>query len=270
MDPHERNNAAGKDEVERIKKDIKKSGFPLEIEVSEVLKKHEWRVLNQQYYFDRDERKVRTIDILAYVADHSQVGDYKPFHVSLIIECKSSSKPWVFWTRQKDKKLFSFPFMLVKHWARPRGITPERKMYDDWLKWMPYSHTYSPDLHRVALIHYEPFKNGKGREIFEASNQVMKALSFELMRHKESTLILPDLHPLFILYPVIVFDGHLFELRTEKGNLKLLPVEYLQHLTSTLGENFLIDVIKREFLSRYLEKLKAEINKMKNELGKRA
>ena len=270
MGLHERNKAAGKDEFERIKNDIKKSGFPLEIEVSEVLKRHEWRVLNQQYYFDRDERKVRTIDILAYVADHSQVGDYKPFHVSLIIECKSSSKPWVFWTTQKNKELFSFPVTLVKHWAKPRGITRERKMYYDWLKWMSYSHIYSPDLDRVALIHYEPFKKGKGREIFEASNQVMKALSFELMRDKECTLKVPDLHPLFILYPVIVFDGHLFELRTENGDLKLLPVKYLQYSTSTLGESFLIEVIKKEFLSTYLEKLKAEINTMKAELGKQA
>ena len=270
MNPRERNNEAEKDEVEKIKEEIEKSGFPLEIEVSKVLKRHEWRVLNQQYYFDRDERKGRTIDVMAYVAEHSEIGDYKPFHVSLIIECKSSSTPWVFWTTQKDKKLFSFPFMLVKHWARPRGITPGRKRYDDWLKWMPYSHIYSPNLDRVALIHYEPFKKGKGRKIFEASNQVMKALSFELMRHKKLALLMPNLHALFILYPVIVFDGRLFELRVENGDLKVLPVEYLQYWTSTLREDFLIDVIKKEFLSTYLEELKAEINKMKVELEKQA
>ena len=248
MNPHEGNNPAGKDEVERIKEDIKKSGFPLEIEVSKVLKRHEWRVLNQQYYFDQDEKKGRTIDILAYITDHSEVGDYKPFHVSLIIECKSSSTPWVFWTTHKDKEMFSFPSMVVKHWARPRGITAERKMYDDWLKWMPHSHIYSSDLDSVALIPYEPFKKGKGREIFEASNQVVKALSFELMRHKKFALLMPALHPLFIIYPVIVFDGRLFELRVENGDLGLLPVEYLQYWTSTPREDFLIDVVKKGFL----------------------
>ena len=270
MNQHEGSNVEKKNEVERIKEDIRKSGFPVEIEVSEVLKRHEWRVLNQECYFDPDERKIRTIDIAAYVADHSQIGDYKPFHVSLFIECKRSSKPWVFWTTEKDKKFFSFPYMLVKHWARPRGITAKRKMYDDWLKWMPYSHIYSPDLDRVAMIHYEAFKEGKGRQIFEASNQVTKALTFTLMKNKEYTLKMPDLHPLFILYPVIVFDGRLFELRSGNGNLRLLPVEYLQYWTFTLGEDFLIDVIKKEFLSSYLEKLNTEVNRMKNELEKQA
>ena len=270
MDAHERNNTEGKDEIERIKEDIEKSGFPLEIEVSQILEMHGWKANNQQYYLDQDEGKRRTIDIIAHVADHSQVGDYTPFHVSLVIECKSSSKPWVFWTTQKDKEIFSFPITLVKHWARPRGITAERKMYDDWLKWMPYSHIYSPDLNRVAVIHYEPFKEGKGHEIFEASNQVIKALSFILTRFKESALKLPNLYPLFVLYPVIVYDGHLFDLRIENGESRLFPTQYSQYSTSTLEEFFLIDVIKKEFFSAYLEKLNTEMDKMKNELKKQA
>ena len=260
------------DEIRKIKEDVKKSGFPLEVEVHEILRKFDWRALHQQPFFDKEEGKQRPIDIVAIHADHSPLGDYTLFHMSLIIECKSSVKhPWIFYTVPKEKELFSFPFSPVEHYALPRGYK-KKKMLDELQKWMPFSHIYRKNLNgdRVALHYYEAFKKGKGIQIYKARNQVIKSLTYQLEKNKELTLkyrkVNPNYFPLFISYPVIVFDGHLLELKSIKDDP--IPANHLQYLTSTTLGPIIIDVIKKEHLPRFLDELNHEIREMKESLKK--
>lgn len=44
-----------KDEIDYIKGEIERSGFPLEMEVSSILKEDGWEVLPSSPYFDKDE-----------------------------------------------------------------------------------------------------------------------------------------------------------------------------------------------------------------------
>ena len=52
----------GKDLIERVRCDLQKSGFPLEIEVMKLLMRFDWRVIPQHYYVDPDEGKGRSLD----------------------------------------------------------------------------------------------------------------------------------------------------------------------------------------------------------------
>jgi len=84
------------DLIERVKEDIQKSGFPLEIEVSSILNKFGWEVQNQAFYLDEQEKKSRAIDIIAskFVAVKSE--SFTNYNTYLVIECKKSQKPWLF------------------------------------------------------------------------------------------------------------------------------------------------------------------------------
>ena len=260
------------DEIRKIKEDVEKSGFPLEVEVHEILRKFDWRVLHQQLFLDKDTEKERSIDIVAFYADHSPLGAYTLFHMSLIIECKRSVKhPWIFYTVPKEKEFFSFPFRPVEHYALPRGYK-KKKMLDELQKWMPFSHIYRKNLNgeRVALHYYEAFKKGKGKQIFDAKNKVLKSLKYRLNESKDFTLkirkVEPDYFPLFIFYPVIAFDGHLFELKSMEEDP--IPVNYLQYFAPTTSASIIIDVVKKEHLHRFLDELNHEIRKMKDSLKK--
>ena len=244
-------------EIRNIEEDIKRSGFPLEIEVSSILKKDGWTVRNQAYYIDEDEGKAREIDIVAYKAFFEKFWDHDRLHISLVIECKKSSKPWVFFTTSKEKRFFGIPFGVIKHWADPE--LRYSIYFSQWVQKKSH-YTYS-HFKEQAIIAYEPFKKGKGQEIFEATYQVIKALNFELEQNKKSPSLVP-MRPIFILYPAIVCDGHLFECRLQNGDMKIVPTDYLQYLVER-KELFLIDVIKKEFLQQYLKIINQEIEALK-------
>jgi len=81
-----------------LRKQIEKTGYPLEIEVSSKLDKDWDEVYNTDSYFDKDEGKLRDIDISA----SKYMSDCFPLvmGISLDIECKKSeSFVWVFFTR---------------------------------------------------------------------------------------------------------------------------------------------------------------------------
>jgi len=97
------------DEVEFIKKEIEKTGFPLEIEISSILKKGGWNVMHSSPYLDEDEGKWREINIKAYKSmdERSDGKSIKPFRltIALIIECKKSEESaWILFPRTRSKE----------------------------------------------------------------------------------------------------------------------------------------------------------------------
>lgn len=133
------------------------------------------------------------------------------------------------------------------------------------MKWMPYSHLYSEEQERMAFIHYCLFT--REDRVFEATNQVMKALSYELENRKKLTpkllSALPDYRPLFIMYPVVIFDGHLYDCRIKNRDFDLIPVDRLQYSTSLHEEGFIIDIMTKEALPEYLAELGIEMEKIR-------
>lgn len=254
--------------IDRIKRDIKKSGFPLEIEVSSKLLQHGWGELIHDYYIDEEEGKIRETDVTAFRRIDIDCPDYGFFHVSLLIECKKrSEKPWVFFTRTKGRES-KVPQFMVHSLGDPR-------IHKDLLsqeRWMRQSHYFSPAFTKYAAIGYEPFTEENERKtIFESSMKVIKALAYILKQQYKVLRFVKN--PLFIFYPVIVLDGQLFEY-TFKDEVE--PAMYLQYLVrhrftdrktdELVGDMFLIDVLRKEFLSEYLKMLSEELDAVKNVL----
>jgi hypothetical protein len=250
------------DEIDEIEKDMKLSGFPLEIEATAVLKKNGWHVRNQVYYLDKDEGKPRSIDIVVHKAFYENYAVHDRLHVSLIIECKKSVKPWVFFTSpKKGQPLFELPFSLIKNFAAPKL---EQSL--NVSKWMQRQmHYTSLRSKHCAIISYEPFKQGKGQEVLEATHQVTKALGYFLEGFKKAPTLV-SMKPAFVLFPVIVFDGHMFECELQNGDLKLSRNDYTQYFVE-MEQHFLIDVVGKCFLPEYLKLIDEDIKSLKEALG---
>lgn len=88
--------------VRKAKDWILKTGYPLELEVIDMLKAQDWEVMPSANYYDEDEEKWRELDIKAYKGLDYGEAHYTPawpyrLTLTLIIQCKKSEKyAWVF------------------------------------------------------------------------------------------------------------------------------------------------------------------------------
>lgn len=104
MKPKEKNRTL----EDHLIKRIKKSGYPLEIEISNLLDK-EYVVFNTHYYFDEERKQGRDIDIYAMPLDvelDTKLVEMEkkllPFRLrtELVVECKKTeTHAWVFYNR---------------------------------------------------------------------------------------------------------------------------------------------------------------------------
>lgn len=249
---------------ERIIEELEKSGYPLEIKATLTLESRGWNVLNQEGYLDVETNKWRTIDIFAtktFELPNSPI--YKKLHLCLAIECKKIDNPWVFWIRDKKRMRTFDPIIassLIKlesnPWLHPLHITNLAHCF----------HYYLPRYSKVALISYEPFiKKGKSI-IFEATRQVIKFLIYERKRTQDLLVIKKAVRDIIsIAYPLIIVDGKLYEMEFKDKRPKLIQSRYIQFLTShgiPHPENFIIDIVKIDFIDNYLNLIEDEVKKL--------
>jgi len=241
---------------EDVLEKLRKKGFSLEIEVYEELEKQGWNVIAQDYYLDQDEGKARTVDLKATKRFDIKTSFGKNllfdfFHLTLVVECKKSDNPLIFYMAKKGRLFEDFASVgIVKNEVHPKASL---SMLDASTKFLSKSHYYTLSQPKVAVN----WCVLEGQDyFFEAINQVLKALVFE----REGTQRFMRKEPLYALmlyYPVIVFEGDMFGY--ESGEVS--RTRYVQcecHGISRYEEFFIVDVIEKKFLPSYLDSLKAE------------
>lgn len=84
----------------RIINDLKNTGFPLEVAVTNTLNSANWMVTSSPLYIDPDDKSIRELDVYALKIYNKEPREHtieNPNIFShLIIQCKKSSKPWIF------------------------------------------------------------------------------------------------------------------------------------------------------------------------------
>lgn len=258
-------------QIDYLKEKICKTGFPLEIEISSLLRDR-WDVFHREIYFDRDEKKTRDIDLLAFYP--LPLGKLLPLlpHLGMVIECKKNENfAWVFFTV-------------------PMEYAPEESIDGQYLDELQIQmkNTEPTQVRDIILgetsLHYHKFKRlavtfdevylkgkkheydrGK-REIFEAENQLKKFI----MHRKEKVIEEnpPITGRIFIYFPCIVFDGEIFEAIVYKGELELKKRKHLiltsqyRPSYSVWEENFIIDIVHKSYFRDYLKKIRRDIESL--------
>ncbi len=237
-----------KDKIERIRERILRSGFPLEIEIGNLLRKHGWLVFNQMPYVDKESGKIRLADVVAIKMEiHQKISG-----VLLLIECKKSRKhDWIFHTQEKIKEPLPLLGMLVDFIAKMRG---SKIPYEGKLSGL---HILDTTI-RVGVLH---MISSKDRDDFHvATGELISAL-----RSIRETM------KSYIVFPMIVFDGEIFEFYQENNETKVLPTSHLQFMsfekTSSGTKPLLIDVVRKTHFSEFLKVIEHDLDILQNLSG---
>lgn len=270
------NQEKGKDTLEDyLIEKVKKSGYPLEIEISDLLENERFVVFNTQYYFDEEAKQGRDIDIYALPLEPDPLDDrLLPLSLStdLAIECKKSeTHAWVFYTRPR------IPMSSIYMRGQYRTTVPEPKGHPtesfDWLLQEECLSLHYDKFERIAIAYEEikkrkmdketgkEVKNGSSRkEIFEAINQLVKFTCYEIHGTHARIKELPrtEREYITIFFPIIVFDGDMFEVflvsgepHLEKKTHMLLTTHYRCPYCGEV-ESFTVDIVHRSYFREFL------------------
>lgn len=256
---------------EKLLKDIKETGYPLELQISNIFEKNGWDVLHNAYYIDKDEKKGREIDLI--VSDFQSQSDeknkqYIEYSYSLIIEIKqANAKPWVFFTNSEDRRHFPHHIALNSSAEKNRLMRP-----------FAFNNHF---LNKTGKSFYEGFtKNGGRDDIFKALSGSVKAM----YHFKENSFASGDKSPDLIIEsfaPMIIVDGELFEAYiNSKNELELVESNYVQVAFNYLSPNyisdtsqrakneFLVHVVRYSYLSEFLGEYRFKQNDIFQDLLK--
>jgi hypothetical protein len=269
----------------RLKREILKTGYPLEIEVASILEDFGWAAFPNHFYVDPTSNKPREIDIFGFSEATSSDKSFDPiaFSPHLIIECKKSlDYSLVVFSRKRSAftfyditgQIYDFPVILgrVDHFPNPR-----EEFNLSYFLTRPQLH-YN-QFERIAST-YTLIKPGveKGKsDIFEAVMQIMKAQSFDVKEAiKRDKTITHTHYPLYLSFLAIVFDGLIFEAEIEQGEVNLKEAEHmLLHTTfqpnySDFPLYYSIDLVKKENFKNYLQQLRDDISMLKEHIKSNA
>lgn len=270
---------------EFLKQELKRTGYPLEIEIASALEKT-YLVENNSYYFDSDEHKAREIDIDASTLNRDfEKKEIKPFAVvnKLPIECKKSeTHAWIFLTQPKGKLMWlqgqCMDFMQIRSkdllFSFIDLIQTETNLCLHYDLFKRVANTY-------VEIKYKKGGESKKSEIFEAKNQLMKFISYDisqlLQRLMTRGIDFMKTYLMWFYHPTIVFDGKLYEAICEKESVRLLerkhillsaihsPI-YLKDFPETESPDlqYVVDVVRKDFFTDFIQILENDYSLLWN------
>lgn len=224
------------DLIDYLKKEIKKTGYPLEIEISSMLDKDWQSVINTDTYFDRDEGKLRDIDICA--SDTYGTRKILPLglRVQLVIECKKDKDfAWVFFSRPFE---FEIEDIAGQYVDEAQIVTKNTENYQIMEMILGKTQLHYKNMKKGAVSYNEFCLGGKKvsfekkkREIFEAQNQLKKHIDCSVEQVIKASPEI-EVYPLEMSFPCLILDGLMYEAILKNGDLHLEESNHLVLQTS--------------------------------------
>ncbi|CRK80324.1 hypothetical protein [Neobacillus massiliamazoniensis] len=218
--------------IEKLKKDLLDTGFPLELSISNTLKRNGWGVIHNSYYIDRDDQKGREIDLIARTFQYKEIDEekFQEIAFSLIIEIKKAvKKPWVIFTTEKRGLLEDF--YRLKYVSSGFNIETYR------LNEVLFSN--GPKVNEtLGRNFYEGFSgNGARDDIYKALTGTVKALE----HFKEVSVYKTEAagRLMEIFESLVIIEGKLYEaFLDEDGELQVEERQYIQSTFNYLSPNY--------------------------------
>lgn len=259
--------------TEKLKRQILRSGFPLEVKVAANIEKglddFDAEISTSTYYLDKDEGKGREIDIKIIVPISGNQNGPMIF-LNLIIECKNvPGNSWVFFETSQH---ICFTYQSISIFKATKW---QSNLESDWVQ--------NVNLHfRDAIttnmddeyISDRKLLNGKNNNLFEARTTLAKAVDFEVEEEKKNFLDLTEADPnglsyVNIYYPIIVFNGNMFQVDnvTEGLEMTLNPIQHIcrhvDYISGSYKIESLMDIVTADYLYPYINILRQDIIALK-------
>lgn len=245
----------------KVMESVKKSGFPLQLRVADILQGRGYHVAHSLYFVDRDEGKGREIDLRG-LFNSSLKADGRDHFVRhcILIECKKSARPWVVFTSPSttyDPSVVDIAFRGMSSedaWPSILELFGERFVSRHPFRGVP----------RRGRGYFEPILKGGsgsatdaefGSNIYSALTTVAKA-AIEM----RDTRFAAERKSICAFYPIILFEGRLFEAYSGGNHLAVEEVEsvivsFFYRSRSYADEKFDIPIVRLQALPRLLESL---------------
>lgn len=266
----------------RILEDLRKTGYPTEIVTASVMQHRGWAVLHNPSYLDDIEGHSREFDLRAYRHTAALAPSKLTVGVFLVTECKKSDKPWVFFTTPETPTLGLRRGRLIKRNCGPRHLfwsvqSDQRPLVEE--EDLFTFHHYFREPYQARTYH-EPFK---GRDNADHAQMIYTAVQSAV----KATLFLTKQQTidswLRIYYPLIIFNGDMFEARVNSArDIDLLRTDYVHlshHYIEPRGSHpaapeqgeheFIVDVVRTEYLEQFLANIEDEQKAIGERLGRR-
>jgi len=245
------------DLIKKIKEDIKKTGFVSELNTISKLLKMGWDAEHSLIYEDKDEKKSREIDIIGSNLYKNEKINFD-LDIVLIIEVKKTSKPWIIFTSEFDKKYwrpeivksgFNIHKWVDINWEQGGSSFSEpssRLEPCDIFNYEPLSILTHPDgYNRIGKAFHEFSKKGnEPSQIYSSLMGLSKAVVFfDELNYPDKTVDM-DFNPEFkktlsIYLPIVVLDGNLFEVYNDKeGELNVISKNVISVDSTIISENY--------------------------------
>ena len=254
---------------------IIKSGFPLELQVRDLLIKVSAKLLDSGMsyiehhttYIDPEEGVLREIDLTWFIGSLNKIEPYLMYNY--FFECKSSEKySWVFFTEPSQEH--QFPYLFTANMANLEIIPDlsgnhERALgspiFYEHTKKFAYSHMSFPDgsdMIRSAIIQAI-------KPCFVDSQNYLDDLLKDEFEFVECAVL---------YFPVVVYSGYMFEYLhdPETGVDTLAPINHVtvifEHSFNKKTLKFLVDVVRFDHLNTYLTQQIDDIRKINDYVEK--
>ncbi len=252
--------------IEYIKSELIKKGFPLENYVQSILSKNGWEVQANPYYMDKDTKKGKEFDIKAtYEPEESTT--WTTFFPKILIECKKiPGNAWIFFSSEEE-------FTNTLH----SGLSNWLQIYDHWLFLSTDNHSYETFTTNYSEIILDPKNSNKrDKNIWKSVITLIKAASEEIesdfLDCKQYLLEIGSYNYfinnpceiVYPIYPIIIFEGDLFEASfASYDEIILKNKEYIRlfvdYKSGRYKTKICIDIMKKERLTDYLEEIKKDV-----------
>jgi len=263
--------------AEQIQKEIRKSGFPLELTVLAALREERCHLLSNIPFVTKD-GSIKEIDAVATFFDAGITSARDTVGIVLLIECKTSrEKPWVFFEEQWD----SLALM---------GLVSHAKFHTDLIMKDPFTilvgslntslanHHYNQNDLPKSRTYFEAFRDNAGTDIYKAIVNLWHG-GQEFRRWipplpEKSEYLKPRT---LMLHHVIVFDGTLllasgsgdgdFEL-TEPRHVLLRTVNTVTDTPNPLRMDVetIVDVVHISHFPEYLKVVNTDLVALRDHL----
>ncbi len=259
-----------------------KSGFPLQMEISSILRKRGYEVFNGVYFFDNDQKKAREFDIEAILPqdavfpskfDLDAVWHVNPF---VLIECKKSAVySWVFFRSE--------PIALWLDIGQSIDILTEKRGYlkSCWGQMVPkgFLHYYKEDVvfvsaYKQVKLGKKPKNKGDGKDaILDAKSKIIKFMEYRLQDLKKFFAEDSPRKDIVFYFPLVVFDGELYEASFGE-NLKIREARHLIYETrywSSLAKSLVplyIDILRKDAFEEALSIIEKEVYNINEHMTK--